>query len=140
MIQKRVSEEFSGVIKVFKNNEIEDKTILSFIDTNFEFLKDNEEDIEKHLFLLMNKKELYSVLYVNKDNYLWSTYDDNEFMPFRKLSDDFKNNDYVVEMVIAYASSYKIKEAIPEIDTMNVENKVKTLKSIGLNSNGYHIK
>lgn len=85
-------------------------------------------------------KELYSVLYVNEDNYLWSTYDDNEFMPFRKLSDDFKNNDYVVEMVIAYTSSYKIKEAIPEIDDMNVENKVKTLKNIGLNSNGYHIK
>lgn len=139
MIQKRVLEEFDGVIKVFKNNEIEDRTILSFIDTNFDFLKE-KEDIERHLFLLMNKKELYSVLYVNEDNYLWSTFDDNEFMPFRKLSDDFKNNDYVVEMVIAYASSYKIKEAIPEIDAMNVENKVKTLKNIGLNSNGYHIK
>ncbi len=139
MIQKRVLEEFNGVIKVFKNNEIEDKIILSFIDTNFDFLKE-KEDIERHLFLLMNKKELYSVLYVNEDNYLWSTYDDNEFLPFRKLSDDFKNNDYVVEMVIAYASSYKIKEVIPEIDSMNVENKVKTLKNIGLNSNGYHIK
>lgn len=139
MIQKRVLEEFDGVIKVFKNNEIEDRTILSFIDTNFDFLKE-KEDIERHLFLLMNKKELYSVLYVNEDNCLWSTYDDNEFMPFRKLSDDFKNNDYVVEMVIAYASSYKIKEVIPEIDDMNVENKVKTLKNIGLNSNGYHIK
>lgn len=139
MIQKRVLEEFNGVIKVFKNNEIEDKIILSFIDTNFDFLKEND-DIERYLFLLMNKNELYSVLYVNEDNYLWSTYDDNEFMPFRKLSDDFKNNDYVVEMVIAYASSYKIKEAIPEIDSMNVENKVKTLKNIGLNSNGYHIK
>ena len=113
MIQKRVLEEFNGVIKVFKNNEIEDKIILSFIDTNFDFLKE-KENIERHLFLLMNKKELYSVLYVNEDNYLWSTFDDNEFMPFRKLSDDFKNNDYVVEMVIAYASSYKIKEAIPE--------------------------
>ena len=139
MIQKRVLEEFNGVIKVFKNNEIEDKIILSFIDTNFDFLKE-KEDIERHLFLLMNKKELYSVLYVNEDNYLWSTFDDKEFMPFRNLSDDFKNNDYVVEMVIAYASSYKIKEAIPEIDDMNVENKVKTLKNIGLNSNGYHIK
>lgn len=139
MIQKRVLEEFNGVIKVFKNNEIEDKIILSFIDTNFDFLKE-KEDIERHLFLLMNKKELYSVLYVNEDNYLWSTFDDKEFMPFRKLSDDFKNNDYVVEMVISYASSYKIKEAIPEIDDMNVENKVKTLKNIGLNSNGYHIK
>ncbi len=139
MIQKRVLEEFNGVIKVFKNNEIEDKIILSFIDTNFDFLKEND-DIERYLFLLMNKNELYSVLYVNEDNYLWSTYDDNEFMPFRKLSDDFKNNDYVVEMVIAYASSYKIKEVIPEIDSMNVENKVKTLKNIGLNSNGYHIK
>ena len=139
MIQKRVLEEFNGVIKVFKNNEIEDKIILSFIDTNFDFLKEND-DIERYLFLLMNKNELYSVLYVNEDNYLWSTYDYNEFMPFRKLSDDFKNNDYVVEMVIAYASSYKIKEAIPEIDSMNVENKVKTLKNIGLNSNGYHIK
>lgn len=139
MIQKRVLEEFDGVIKVFKNNEIEDRTILSFIDTNFDFLKE-KEDIERHLFLLMNKKELYSVLYANEDNCLWSTYDDNEFMPFRKLSDDFKNNDYVVEMVIAYASSYKIKEVIPEIDDMNVENKVKTLKNIGLNSNGYHIK
>lgn len=139
MIQKRVLEEFNGVIKVFKNNEIEDKIILSFIDTNFDFLKEND-DIERYLFLLMNKNELYSVLYVNEDNYLWSTYDDNEFLPFRKLSDDFKNNDYVVEMVIAYASSYKIKEVIPEIDSMNVENKVKTLKNIGLNSNGYHIK
>lgn len=38
MIQKRVLEEFDGVIKVFKNNEIEDRTILSFIDTNFDFL------------------------------------------------------------------------------------------------------
>ncbi len=139
MIQKRVLEEFNGVIKVFKNNEIEDKIILSFIDTNFDFLKEND-DIERYLFLLMNKNELYSVLYVNEDNYLWSTYDYNEFLPFRKLSDDFKNNDYVVEMVIAYASSYKIKEVIPEIDSMNVENKVKTLKNIGLNSNGYHIK
>lgn len=139
MIQKRVLEEFNGVIKVFKNNEIEDKIILSFIDTNFDFLKEND-DIERYLFLLMNKNELYSVLYVNEDNYLWSTYDGNEFLPFRKLSDDFKNNDYVVEMVIAYASSYKIKEVIPEIDSMNVENKVKTLKNIGLNSNGYHIK
>ena len=80
MIQKRVLEEFDGVIKVFKNNEIEDRTILSFIDTNFDFLK--KEDVEIHLFLLMNKK-VYSVLYVNEDNYLWSTYDDNEFMPFK---------------------------------------------------------
>ena len=43
MIQKRVLEEFNGVIKVFKNNEIEDKIILSFIDTNFDFLKENKE-------------------------------------------------------------------------------------------------
>ena len=64
MIQKRVLEEFNGVIKVFKNNEIEDKIILSFIDTNFDFLKEND-DIERYLFLLMNKNELYSVLYVN---------------------------------------------------------------------------
>ena len=52
MIQKRVLEEFDGVIKVFKNNEIEDRKILSFIDTNFDFLKE-KEDIERHLFLLI---------------------------------------------------------------------------------------
>ena len=40
----------------------------------------------------------------------------------------------------SYTDADKIKEAIPEIEDMNVENKVKTLKNIGLNSNGYHIK
>lgn len=139
-MQEKVVKEFNEVIEIFGESNLDYKTALLFISTNLEFLRRKREGIKDKLFLIMNKKELCSVLYINNDNYLWSTYDEEEFLPFKSPSNNFEDNDSIVERVLSYTDADKIKEAIPEIDAMNVENKVKTLKNIGLNSNGYHIK
>lgn len=140
MIQGKVQEEFKNVIDLFKKNNLDNLIALSFIDTNFDFLQENKTDIDKTLFLIMNKNELYSVLFVKDNNYLWSTYIDEKFLSFKEPTKKFEDNDSIVERVLSYAKSDKVQEAIPEIDSMNIENKVKVLKKIGLNSNGYHIK
>ena len=146
-MQEKVVKEFNEVIEVFGESNLDYKTALLFISTNLEFLRRKREGIKDKLFLIMNKKELCSVLYINNDSYLWSTYDEEEFLPFKSpskliglLPSNFEDNDSIVERVLSYTDADKIKEAIPEIEDMNVENKVKTLKNIGLNSNGYHIK
>lgn len=139
-MQEKVVKEFNEVIEVFGESNLDYKTALLFISTNLEFLRRKREGIKDKLFLIMNKKELCSVLYINNDSYLLSTYDEEEFLPFKSPSKNFEDNDSIVERVLSYTDADKIKEAIPEIEDMNVENKVKTLKNIGLNSNGYHIK
>ena len=139
-MQEKVVKEFNEVIEVFGESNLDYKTALLFISTNLEFLRRKREGIKDKLFLIMNKKELCSVLYINNDSYLWSTYDKEEFLPFKSPSKNFEDNDSIVERVLSYTDTDKIKEASPEIEDMNVENKVKTLKNIGLNSNGYHIK
>ena len=139
-MQEKVVKEFNEVIEVFGESNLDYKTALLFISTNLEFLRRKREGIKDKLFLIMNKKELCSVLYINNDSYLWSTYDEEEFLPFKSPAKNFEDNDSIVERVLSYTDADKIKEAIPEIEDMNVENKVKTLKNIGLNSNGYHIK
>lgn len=140
MIQGKVQEGFKEVIDLFEKNNLEDLVALSFINTNFNFLRENKINIDKALFLVMNKNELYSVLFVKDDSYLWSTYINENFLPFKEPTKKFEDNDSIVERVLSYAKSDKVQEAIPEIDSMNIENKVKVLKKIGLNSNGYHIK
>lgn len=140
MIQGKVQEGFKEVIDLFEKNNLEDLVALSFININFNFLRENKINIDKALFLVMNKNELYSVLFVKDDSYLWSTYINESFLPFKEPTKKFEDNDSIVERVLSYAKSDKVQEAIPEIDSMNIENKVKVLKKIGLNSNGYHIK
>ena len=50
------------------------------------------------------------------------------------------NGDYIVEMMINFAEQEKVRAIIPDIEKYNLEQKVQTLKKIGLNSNGYHFK
>lgn len=138
-MQEKVIKEFNEVIEIFGESNLDYKTALLFISTNLEFLRRKRDGIKDKLFLIMNKKELYSVLYINNDSYHWSTYDEEEFLPFKSPSKNFEDNDSIIERVLSYTEADKIREAVPEIDRMNIENKVKILKSIGLNSNGYHI-
>lgn len=139
-MHQKVVNEFNEVIEIFEESGLDYKTALLFINTNLKFLRDKKGEIKDKLFLIMNKKALYSVLYINADSYLWSTYVQEEFFPFKSPSKKFEDNDSIVERVLSYTDTDKIKQVIPEIDAMNVENKVKTLKNIRLNSNGYHIK
>ena len=54
MIQGKVQEGFKEVIDLFEKNNLEDLVALSFINTNFNFLRENKINIDKALFLVMN--------------------------------------------------------------------------------------
>ena len=57
-------------------------------------------------------KNNYFNKYINNDSYLWSTYDEEEFLPFKSPSKNFEDNDSIVERVLSYTDADKIKEAI----------------------------
>ena len=60
---------------------------------------------------------------------------------FRKASKlDEGENDYIIDMILNFTNTDKIKKIVPNISQMNLENKVKSLKKLKLNSDGYHLK
>lgn len=143
MNQEKILNQFKIIIEIFKNNGCELEATLSFIDNNFQYLIDNYEKICDNIYFIYNNQSLYCVLIVKNNLYEWSVYKNNKFGKIRSInSDDYniKKCDYIVEMMIRFADTDKIKRIVPDIENMDIENKVKTLKKIGLNPNGLHFK
>ena len=64
-------------------------------------------------------------------------YEDGKFR--RVIKDDDKEHDYIIDMILEFTDAEKIKRIVPDIEKMNLENKIKILKKIKLNSQGYHL-
>lgn len=144
MNQMQILEEFRPIIEKLCNQECSIQDAMTFICKNYEYLKEKDLKEKDKFYLIYNNKNLYGIIIVNENEYEWSLYNEEEgFSPLIKLSstkNDIKNSDYIIEMMIHFADSSKVKDIVPEIETMNIENKVKTLKRIGLNSKGYHFR
>ena len=136
-------EEFQSIVKTFKEGGCSAKDALTFINHNFEFLKTENQEIAEKIYFIYNNKKLYGALLVDENDYSWSIYgDDRGFSSLQKVDDEgfIKKGDYIVEMMIHFADTEKVKQAFPSVSNMSIEKKVKTLKRIGLNSKGYHFK
>ena len=80
---------------------------------------------------------MYGIIWVNGDDYEWSVFENGIFRRIMKSDND--EHDYIVDMILEFADTEKIKRVVPDICNMNLENKIKTLKKIRLNSQGYHL-
>lgn len=145
MIEKKVLEKFKVIFENLGARGCSKEEILSFIDSNFDLVQKEYETITDQLYLIYNNKSLYGVLFVDGDKYQWSIYrDQKSFMPLVRTGErdenGLQNGDYIIEMMLHFADSDKVKNVVPNVSEMDVENKVKVLRRIGLNSKGYHFR
>lgn len=136
--------EIDKITEMFYNVGCSSEDAKSFIANNYDKIT-NTPNITNYLYFILNNVEVYGVILVIDDSYKWSLYKDEEFKPFKEISYDenneaLTNGDYIVEMMINFAEQEKVRAIIPDIEKYNLEDKIKTLKNIGLNSNGYHFK
>lgn len=140
--QDEIIEQVRNLKIKFQSQGCTYQSFLSFLINNANYLMENE-NISNSIYFLYNNEDLYGIVIAEQESYTWCRYENDEFYELRKRDASNKNMDYedfIIEMVIRFAESKKIESIVPEINSMNIEGKVKTLKQIGLNSKGYHFK
>lgn len=131
----KIIEEYSDVVEFLFSKNIEIESIYSFISNNCNLLNENREDLIDNLFLIKNNKNLYCILLTESDNYYWSLYKNKVFEPFRCVDD---NKDIVIDNLMDFTSSEKVKIVYPDILDLPLNKRIKRLNKCGINTRGYH--
>lgn len=127
------------IIALFKNKNFTFKQALTFYMENFDIL-DNIENVSEKIYFIYNHLDLYGLLLVNNDEYLFSIYLNENFQKIKELGKEDSYRDYIVEIIIDFLYSEKVKTMIPNIENLSLENKIKKLKKMNANPYGYYIK
>ncbi len=131
----KIIEEYSDVVEFLFSKNIEIESIYSFISNNCNLLNENREDLIDNLFLIKNNKNLYCILLTESDKYYWSLYKNKVFEPFRCVDD---NKDIVIDNLMDFTSSEKVKIVYPDILDLPLNKRIKRLNKCGINTRGYH--
>ena len=131
----KIIEEYSDVVEFLFSKNIEIESIYSFISNNCNLLNENREDLVDNLFLIKNNKDLYCILLTGADKYYWSLYKNKVFEPFRCVDD---NKDIVIDNLMDFTSSEKVKIVYPDILDLPLNKRIKRLNKCGINTRGYH--
>lgn len=131
----KIIEEYSDVVEFLFSKNIEIESIYSFISNNCNLLNENREDLIDNLFLIKNNKNLYCILLTESDKYYWSLYKNKVFEPFRCVDD---NKDIVIDNLMDFTSSEKVKIVYPDILDLLLNKRIKRLNKCGINTRGYH--
>ena len=131
-----IPKQFNELFEVLKLKGCPTILATSFIQNNFEYLKKN--DVLNHLYFICNHQEIYAILVTLEDSYYWSICYNDSFYPLEKKTE--QNNDYIIVMMLNFAETDKVRKIVPNISEMNIETKVKILRSVPFNSTGYHFK
>lgn len=131
----KIIEEYSDVVEFLFSKNIEIESIYSFISNNCNLLNENREDLIDNLFLIKNNKNLYCILLTESDKYYWSLYKNKVFEPFRCVDD---NKDIVIDNLMDFTSSEKVKIVYPDILDLPLNKRIKRLNKCGINTRKYH--
>lgn len=136
--------QFKRLLESLIASGIDELSALNFIEQNIDVLAGSDKDVNDSIYFLLNNQNIYGIVYVNGNHYYWSTLIDGSLTKLKTVNEEDEDyvqaSDYVVEMIIDFANSEKIKRIIPEISGYTIENKLRALKNLGLNENGYHVK
>lgn len=136
MPYRKIEKQFNAILEKFIQNGLSSKEAISFIQNNFYFLL--HHDVFNHLYFCYNHDHIYAVMIMLGEDCYWSVFQDHLFYPLEKREQD--HQDYVIEMMLNFTNNQKLSYVIPDIQKMDVENKVKVLSRKKLNSYGYHFK
>lgn len=137
-------EQFKKLLENLIASGIEETEALKFIEDNIYILFHEDRDVNDSIYFILNNEDIYGIMYVVQDMYYWSNLIEGRLTSLKTLAETESTSidsvDFIVEMVIDFANNEKIKKMVPEITSCNLEEKLRLLKDIELNSNGYHIK
>ena len=139
---KKYYQEYSKIIDLFDKTNLTKDITLTFIAKNKDFIE-KIENFASHLFFIMNGEKVYGIVIIVENHYYWSTFSNNEFTKFQEYTDDDKEFlsicNYIVEMVLGYPDQKDVREQLPDIENLNLEQKIKKLCKINYNQERYHI-
>jgi hypothetical protein len=138
----KYNKQFNLIEGKFKKGGCKKEATLSFIYNNIDFLENNNQSLE-NIHFIYNHDDLYGILITNGNTYSWSIYNDNTFYPLRTNTNNnsqLDSGDYIIEMIINFTNKDIVEIIFPNIKKMNLSTKIKALKQIKLNSNGFHIR
>ena len=137
-MEKEVQNNIADLTKKLIENGCSYDSVQLFIKDNLYFFVDEHPDCSKHIYFVYNHLILYGIIFVYGDSYTWSICKDGEFS--RIYDSRIDEVDSIIETILKCADSSDFKKVVPDVSSMNLEEKVKALKKFKLNSYGYHFK
>ena len=139
-MQSSIVEQFENLTNILLEEGYDIKKINS---DNFNIGQNKIK--EGNLYFICNNKNVYAALLIWNNTYWWSLYKNYEFQPFKQAlpinnEQKIEESNYIIEMMMNITESTKIKKVFPNIESLSIDEKIKVLKKIGLNSEGYHIR
>ena len=138
MRQEIVEDNFRKILDLFECNCLSIGDFQSFINTYYDNLIDDKNDVDENIYFVYNHNVIYGITIVSANEYRFSVWNDGKLCNISKDYSDY--SDYVIDMVLNYGDTDKVKRIFPNIEKENLENKMKCLKRMNFNSYGYHIK
>ncbi len=94
------------------------------------------EELERHLFLIMNNDVCYAVLFIMNNDLFWSIVDHNEC--HKLIRGDHNSLDYVIHLMLESISKYEALN--PHHKRNSLEEAINQYKLVKKNEKSYHIK
>lgn len=103
-----------------------------------------EQEIFQRLSFIYNADNLYACILCFNNNYSWCSYDDNDFQNEKEISFNPKIRDIQEDTVIRNIIDSTYRQDIIRFAQIksedDLETRIKKLKSLNINSNGYRIR
>lgn len=108
----------------------------SLIDNNPSLLEFNEEELRKHIFLIMNHDIVYAVLFIVDNDLFWTVLDRNKCGLL--IKNDSSALDYVILLMLE--SIRKYEQLTPHDEKPSLEEAINEYNLVKKNEESYHIK
>lgn len=133
---------FNNIRALLKKVNLEDDIINAFIKDNVGLIL-TTPNIQEHLFFITKGPVVYGIVYIDGDFYKWSVLDKNGFTPFKEYTDDDKEFlsicDYIVELILRYPLKPEVRELLPGIEDLSLEDQIKKLCKTNFDSGSNNI-
>lgn len=126
----------SLVTKIIIEKGGNEEIARSLINNNPSLVKFSEEELRKHIFLIMNHDIVYAVLFIIDNDLFWSVLDNNRCGVL--IKNDTHALDYVILLMLESIKKYE--QLMPHEEEISLEEAINEYNLVKKNEESYHIK
>lgn len=126
----------SLVTKIIIEKGGNEEIARSLINNNPSLEKFSEEELRKHIFLIMNHDIVYAVLFIIDNDLFWSVLDNNRCGVL--IKNDTHALDYVILLMLESIKKYE--QLMPHEEDISLEEAINEYNLVKKNEESYHIK
>lgn len=132
-------DKISEMIHHLQQKGCSEKSSFFFLASNPELTNLSVQEFQNKVSIIYNYYEVYAILFCNGNEYWWSYYKDDEFGPLTSVQPEQKNNDYIIELVLSFIQSDKIRKFVDFDESDTLEEKINAFRDVRTNDQGYHL-